>query len=91
LNFSGSPQDFPAEKQERIVEVLREITGNPDLQIVGSESGSFHLLLKARKADLAKFASPEVHRELKDKFGAELSGVMTEDEYRSARSNGDST
>jgi nucleoside phosphorylase len=85
LNFAGSPDDYPPEKQERIVEALREITGNPTLQIVGSEEGSFHLFLKVNAGDADKIDRQEVYRTLQQKLEAELLGVMTEADYRSAR------
>src|SRR5262249_51689694 len=67
LNFAGDPKDFPPEKQQEIVNALKEITGNADLKIVGSEGGSFHLLLKCSETDQAKLVSPETSGALRQR------------------------
>lgn len=86
LSFTGMKEDFPPATRDQIVAVVRALTGNPNLQMVGEEIGSYHLLLKANESDRAKIDTPKVYAELLDKFGAELIGVMTEAEYRSAPS-----
>jgi hypothetical protein len=86
LSFSGTKEDFSPETRDQIVAAVRTITGNPNLQMAGEEIGSYHLLLKANESDRVKIDAPKVYAELLEKFGAELIGVMTEDEYRSAPS-----
>jgi nucleoside phosphorylase len=84
LNFAGTASDFPPEKQTQIVEALRTVTGNPNLSLVRTEVGSFHLFLNAQASDQALIDVPNVYKELTDKFNAHLLSVMTETEYRSS-------
>ncbi|MEA2893927.1 MAG: hypothetical protein QOI05_4720 [Bradyrhizobium sp.] len=84
LNFAGSNADFPRAKQQQIVDALREITGNPDLTLLGSQVGSFHLFVKAARSDLTKLQSTKTREQLSQAFDVTLLGVMTEPEFQSA-------
>jgi nucleoside phosphorylase len=90
LNFSGHAADFPVLKQQEIVEVLRKITGNPTINIVGAQAGSFHLFVKANEADLAKLRSTKTRSILSRDYSVELLGVTTKDEFDAAHSEAES-
>jgi nucleoside phosphorylase len=85
LNFNGSAGDFPVEKVNELVEALRRMTGNSHIRMVGSEPGSFRLLVEASEADRAKIDNDEARLILSEEFGVKLLGVLDEAEYRSVQ------
>lgn len=90
FNFSGNASDFPTTKQQEIVEALRNITGNPTIDIVGAQAGSFHLFVKANEADLAKLRSAKTRTILSRDHSVELLGITTKDEFDAAHSDAES-
>jgi len=86
LNFFGDASDFPPERQQELLKALRDITQNPALAIVGSETGSFHLFLSGLESDLTKLRSHRTTRTLSQDFGADLLGVTTKHEFDAAPS-----
>jgi nucleoside phosphorylase len=85
LNFEGSAEDFPPEKIDKLVEALRQATGNSKIRVVGSEPGSFRLLIEAVPGDLAKINSDDVRQALSNDHGIELLGALEEPEYRATQ------
>lgn len=89
LNFAGTQEDFPPQRCQEIVEALRGITGNPAIELVETQGGSFYMFLHAPNAEVATFDTPEVRTLLLDKFGAELISVMLHDDFSKARTSAD--
>lgn len=85
LNFDGSAEDFPPEKIDELVEALRQATGNPNIRVIRSESGSLRLLIEASPSDLAKINSDDVRQALSKNYGVELLGALGEPEYRATQ------
>ena len=85
LNFEGSAEDYSPEKIAELVEVLRRATGNPAIRVVGSEPGSFRLLIEAGLGDLTKINSNPVRQKLATEHGVELLGAVNEGEYRAVQ------
>ncbi|QKD03473.1 hypothetical protein [Mesorhizobium loti] len=83
LNFAGNATDFPKEKIDQIIDGLRSITGDPELSLVRTEVGSFHIFVSARVADIARLSAQETFRLLQEKFQSRLLGVSTESELLS--------
>lgn len=82
LSFSGSRDDFPPEKINAIVVLLRKITGNTELNVVGAEDDSFRLLILCRLEDRAKIDVPDTYKALQRNFSVKLNSVLTRDELR---------
>lgn len=85
LSFVGSEADFPQERQKVILDVIRNITGNPAVEIVGSLDGSFYLFLRVRKPDFASLQSPELRSALSEKVEANLLGVASKEDFERSR------
>lgn len=82
LNFEGNPEDFPKEKIDAIVQVLRQVTGNNNIKAVGSEPGSFRLLVEAQPEDRSKIDSEAVKKMLESEYEVDLASVLEEKDYR---------
>lgn len=87
LNFSGDASNFPPEKQQQLLDAIRKITGNSAIEIVGAESGSFHLFVQANEADLAPLRSAKARSILSKEHGADLLGVTTKEDFEAAESD----
>jgi nucleoside phosphorylase len=85
LNFQGEANDYTLKRQGEILEVVREVTGDLQAQIVLFEGGSFHLFIDVAEADREKLDNPKLARLLAIKSGVALLGVLTEGEYQAAR------
>ena len=60
LNFAGERTDFPTDVQQKILDVVRIITANSEIEIIGTEIGSFHILLAIDDKDLEHLRSAEL-------------------------------
>lgn len=83
MNFKGTTNDFPAERQATILQALRELTGDRYLEIIGTESGSFRLILRGVKGNLEKLKSQNMYRMLNQSLGATLISISPYDDYKS--------
>ncbi|WP_454648288.1 phosphorylase family protein [Bradyrhizobium liaoningense] len=87
LNFAGDEVDFPPDKQRQLVEAVRQITGNPTIEIVGTEIGSFHLFVEAGPADLVALRSVRAKAVFLEECDAELVSVATKEDFEAALSD----
>ncbi|MGY3293584.1 hypothetical protein ACVWWP_006651 [Bradyrhizobium sp. LM3.6] len=85
LSFAGSEADFPQARQKVILDVIRNITGNPAIEIVGSQAGSFYLFLRVNEPDLVSLQSPELRSALSEKAEARLLGVASKEDFERSR------
>jgi nucleoside phosphorylase len=85
LSFAGSEADFPQARQKVILDVIRNITGNPTIEIVGSQAGSFYLFLSVKDRDFATLQSPELRSALSEKAEAKLIGVASKEDFERSR------
>ena len=54
VNLRGSPDDWSEEQRKPIVDALRKLTGDQELQIVRIEEGSTRLVFNTRQIDLPR-------------------------------------
>jgi nucleoside phosphorylase len=87
LNFAGDDADFPADKQRQLVKAAREITGNPTIEIAGTEVGSFHLFVDAAPTDLVTLRSARAKSVFLDECAADLLSVATKEDFEAALSD----
>jgi hypothetical protein len=84
LNFAGTAEDFPQEKIDKILDVIRGITNDTTVTIVGMEEGSFRLVIEASRSAIDKINTPETIEALSRDLSVPLLGVLDEEDYREA-------
>ena len=89
LSFAGEATDFPPDKQQQLLEVVRRISGNPAIEIVGSQAGSFHLFVTAGLADVKALGSAKARMEFERDCSVDLIGVTTKEEFEAADTDAD--
>ncbi|MBX4900373.1 HNH endonuclease [Rhizobium bangladeshense] len=85
LAFEGAMEDFHVQRIDQMIASLKALVGNQDIQLVGTEPGSFLMLIRAAADDQQKFESPEVYEMLLREHGARLTGVLDERSLREAQ------
>lgn len=81
LTFAGHEADFPRERIDSIVEGLRILTGNPNISVLKTMSGSFSLLLRVHEADIEKLQGIETANFLHERFSAKVVSVLREHDF----------
>ena len=76
VNFKGSLSEWSDDKIARVVEGLREMTGDPKLTLVRIEEGSVRLVVSVREKDIPALTL-EAIRESTGDFNGELLGAVT--------------
>ena len=84
LNFAGTAKDFPQEKIDKILDVIRVITNDTTVTVVGTEEGSFRLVIEASRSAIDKINTPETIEALSRDLSVSLLGVLDEEAYREA-------
>jgi nucleoside phosphorylase len=84
LNFAGTVDDFPDEKIKKILDVIRVITNDPTVIVVGTEEGSFRLVIDANQGAIDRIKTPEAIEVLSQESSVPILGVMREEDYRHA-------
>lgn len=81
FNLTGSAEDYTPYEIERIMQTLREKTGNPNLKVVGLEPGSIRLIVEGAD-DLAALDQSVLRTALATEHDVALVGTVSESEYR---------
>jgi 5-methylcytosine-specific restriction endonuclease McrA len=89
LNFEGDADDFHVQKVDAIIESLRHITGNPGIELVSTERGSFLMLIRATSDDKTKIDTPETKALLLQEYNAVLTSVVDEQSFRQVQMRDD--
>jgi nucleoside phosphorylase len=76
VNFKGSFSEWSDDKIARVVEGLREVTGDPELTLVRVEEGSVRLVLSVREKDIPALTLEAIRASAGD-VGEELLGAVT--------------
>jgi len=85
LNFEGDADDFHFQKVDAIIESLRQITGNAEIELVSTERDSLLMFIQATPDDKAKIDNPETRALLLQEHNAVLTSVMDEQSFRQAQ------
>ena len=84
LNFAGTAEDFSQEKIDKILDMIRVITNDTTITVVGTEEGSFRLVIEATRSAIAKINTPETIEALSRDLSVSLLGVLDDKDYREA-------
>jgi nucleoside phosphorylase len=85
FSFSGQPTDFPPSRCQEIAEVLRQHFNDESIELMRTESGSFHMIFSLRAEDLRRASDPALAELLSAKLGASLTSVVEEKAFATAR------
>ncbi len=81
FNLDGAPEDYTPEEIEKIVQTLRDKTGNPNLKVVGLEKGSIRLIIEGAD-DLTNVDQSALRTALATEHDVALMGTVSEQSYR---------
>jgi nucleoside phosphorylase len=83
VNLKGSRSDWSQDKIERVVQGLREVTGDPELTLVRVDEGSVRLVVSVRKNDI-RALTLETIRSAAGDVGARLLGAIEAEQLAEA-------